>query len=117
MRKFSLHLRLFRRFKQPHAGPLQQDRLVRGRLADAVLPDLHTLPRGQDEVHQSDLREVFKHLPRLMAEPGLATAGAQRLPQHIGQKTHRGKACCSPGIEARRQAGRCSEHPLCLRGL
>ena len=58
-----------------------------GRLADAALPYLHTLARGQNHVDQTDLAEFFKYLPWLIAESALTTAGGQRLPQHIGQKT------------------------------
>jgi hypothetical protein len=61
---------------------------VLGGLADAVLSNIDIIARGQDHVDQGDLREFFKHLPWFMAESGLAAIGGQRLPQHIGQKTH-----------------------------
>ena len=59
-----------------------------GRLADAALAYLHTLARGQNHVDQGDFTELFKYLPRFIAESALMAAGGQRLPQHIGQKTN-----------------------------
>ena len=59
-----------------------------GRLADAAFAYLHAMARGQDHVDQTDLTEFFKYLSWLIAESALTTAGGQRLPQHVGQKTH-----------------------------
>ena len=75
--KFPLHFCLLERRWQPHAEALQQNPLVFGRLADAALPELHSVACGQNHVDQSDVGKLFKHLPRLIAETGLAAAGRQ----------------------------------------
>jgi hypothetical protein len=46
------------------------------------------LVRGQNHIDQGDFTELFKDLPRFIAESALTAAGGQRLPQHIGQKAH-----------------------------
>ena len=57
-------------------------------LTDAALTYFQAIARGQDHLHQGDFTELLKHLPWFIAESALTAAGGQRLPQHIGQKTH-----------------------------
>jgi hypothetical protein len=55
-----------------------------------LMQRFHTsTPLRVGKTTSTNLRELFKHLPRLIAESGLVAAGRQRLPQHISQKTHR----------------------------
>ncbi len=57
-----------------------------GRARDAALADLGAVPRGDDDVHETDLGELGEHPPRLISQPGLATELSQGLPQDVRQK-------------------------------
>src|SRR5262250_2430637 len=111
--EFPLHFCLLERRWQPHTEPLQQNPLVFGRLADATFPDLHSVACRQNNIDQSDVGKLFKHLPRLIAETRLAAAGRQRLPQHVSQKTDQDMA---PTRSSRWcHTGRICRSDLCTR--
>ena len=69
-----------------HPHPLEQDRLVIGRLSYAATTDLPTASRRQDDVHHVDLAQLVEHTAWLVAETGGLNHLVQRLPEDVGQK-------------------------------
>ena len=69
---------------KPH--PVEEDRLVVGRLRDAAAADVDAASRGQDDVDQVDLAQLVEHPTRLVAQAGGLNHLVQRLPEHVGQE-------------------------------
>ncbi len=68
--------------------PLEQNRLVLGRLGHTSFPDRHPASGRQHNIDQGNLADLIEHLARLIAQSGLPAELSQRLPLHISQKAH-----------------------------
>jgi len=86
--KSSLHGRKFQRGGQVQAEPLEEDRLVFGRTADAAFADGHAAAGRQRDLYQRHTGEFLENLSRFIPEARHAAGLGQCLPQHVCQKAN-----------------------------
>ena len=56
------------------------------RLGDAAPADFNSLARGQHDVYDADVFELFEDTSRFVAQPGPLAQAGQRFPQHVRQE-------------------------------